>query len=549
MGTIQTKQEAKLIGKSIYLRPIEEGDTKNVVKWRNQEFVRRNFIYQQPFTEQGHRNWLETKVKTGEVVQFIICLKESGLAIGSVYFRDVNQEYKKAEYGIFIGEEEYLGKGYGTEAADLAVTYAFHVLKLHKIMLRLLADNDAARRSYEKAGFHQEAYLQDEVRIQEQYRDIIYMAKMNEEQIKKERFVIIGANEFQNPLIIRAKEKGLETHVFAWEEGAVGKENADYFYPISITEKEAILEECRKLKPVGIASIGSDLAMLTVNYVAEQLGLASNSIACTRVSTNKYLMRKTFEQNGDPSPRYALSEEKEAISHFTYPLIVKPTDRSGSRGIMKIESPSQLEEAIANASHHAFDKKAIVEEFIEGKEYSVEYISYQGEHTFLALTEKFTTGAPHFIETGHREPAIVSQEMLQKVQKVVEHALNSLQVTCGASHSEVMITKDGEVKIVEIGARMGGDCIGSDLVKLSTGYDFVDMVIQTACGKRPQFVKVCKPRPVRIQFLFGQADLEVLEEYKKNQPERICCISEIELFNHEITDSASRYGYYIRYDD
>ena len=91
------------------------------------------------------------------------------------------------------------------------------------------------------------------------------------------KVVIIGANDFQNPLILKAKELGYETHVFAWKDGSVGEKTADYFYPISIVEKDKILEECKKIKPQAIASIGSDLASITVNYLAHELGLPLNN--------------------------------------------------------------------------------------------------------------------------------------------------------------------------------------------------------------------------------------------------------------------------------
>ncbi len=165
-----------LEGDHIYLRCMEDTDTELIVKWRNTDFVRKNFIYQQPFTKEGHQNWVETKVKTGQVVQFIICKKDTDQAIGSVYFRDIDSDAGKAEYGIFIGEPDALGKGYGSETAILAVAYAKEVLHLHKLFLRVFADNQAAIGSYRKAGFEQEAYLKEEVKIQGSYYDIILMA-------------------------------------------------------------------------------------------------------------------------------------------------------------------------------------------------------------------------------------------------------------------------------------------------------------------------------------------------------------------------------------
>lgn len=170
-----------LWGRDIYLRHMTKEDTDLIVKWRNEDFVRKNFIYQKPFTREGHLNWIETMVKTGRVIQFMICTKEKG-PVGSVYLRDIDPAHRRAEYGIFIGEREAQGCGYGTQAAELVVRYSFERLGLHKLMLRVLADNGRARRSYEKAGFVQEAYLKDEVYLEDGYHDVILMAVLNQEK-------------------------------------------------------------------------------------------------------------------------------------------------------------------------------------------------------------------------------------------------------------------------------------------------------------------------------------------------------------------------------
>ncbi|MCM1157260.1 MAG: ATP-grasp domain-containing protein [Bacteroidales bacterium] len=363
------------------------------------------------------------------------------------------------------------------------------------------------------------------------------------------KLVIIGANDFQNQLILKAKDKGYETHVFAWQDGAVGEKTADCFYPISIVEKEKILKECERIKPDGVISIASDLASITVNYVAEKLGLVGNGIESSTISTNKYLMRQAFERGGDPSPKYYCSDEltEEMVAKLKLPLIVKPVDRSGSRGITKITDKAKLREAIRIAKEQSFDKKAVVEEFVEGEEYSVEYVSYKGKHYFLAMTKKYTTGAPHFIETGHMQPSGVEGEQLEQVKAVVEHALNTLGIKYGASHSEVKIDEMGNIRIIEIGGRMGGDCIGSDLVRISTGYDFVEMVIDIACGKEPVFRQVEEPGIAKVHFIMEQEDLLRLRQLKKERPEIIYRISDIEEFSaeHKVVDSSTRYGYYI----
>lgn len=137
----------------IYLRLMESADTDKIITWRNTPRVRDNFIYRKPFTKEGHLNWIRTQIEPGHVVQFMICETVSGRAVGSVYLRDIDQEKRLAEYGIFIGEEDALGKGYATRAARLMISYAFEELALHTVFLRVFADNAGARRSYEKAGF------------------------------------------------------------------------------------------------------------------------------------------------------------------------------------------------------------------------------------------------------------------------------------------------------------------------------------------------------------------------------------------------------------
>ena len=365
----------------------------------------------------------------------------------------------------------------------------------------------------------------------------------------KKKIVIIGANSFQNPLILKARALGYETHVFAWQDGAIGERTADYFYPISIVERDAILEKCKELRPDAVISIGSDLAMLTVNYVAGKLGLPCNSMECTEISTNKYAMRKAFRAAGVPVPGFfeaGADTTAEDLKELKLPVIVKPTDRSGSRGITKVEEWGQLKLALKDSVDNSFEKKAIVEEYLTGPEYSCECISYRGEHHFLAVTKKYTTGAPHFIETGHVQPSGLSEEMLKKVRSVMYPALDALKITDGASHGEFRITPEGDVRIIEIGSRMGGDCIGSDLVPLSTGYDFMEMIVDVACGKEPKIVPKTGPKEARIRFLFTMDDVEEMKQYEKEHPEEIYRISELDLSHlGHVSDSSTRLGYYI----
>ena len=302
---------------------------------------------------------------------------------------------------------------------------------------------------------------------------------------------IVGASYLQKPLVIMAKEMNIETHCFAWEEGAVCKDMVDYFYPISIIEKEQILDKCRKIGIDGITSIASDAAVPTVSFVAEKMGLLSNRYDDALFATNKYEMRKRFIQHDVKCPHFEIVTvvDMPDIDNFRFPVIVKPTDRSGSRGVLKVLHKNQLKEAVARSQAESFSGEAIIEEFISGREVSVETISWEGKHHILAITDKVTTGEPYFVELEHHQPTTFDLNLQEKIRIETRKALTAVGVRVGAGHSEYIITNNNDVYAVEVGARMGGDFIGSDLVYLSTGYDFLKGVIDIALGKfeEPKF--------------------------------------------------------------
>lgn len=141
-------------GPKLSLRFMEEEDFPLIVEWRNKDRIQKNFIYREKFTLEGQRKWKETMIDTGKVVQFMICENAADMRpVGSVYFRDIDLEAGSAEYGILIGEDDAIGKGYGDETAELAVEYAKDVMKLKKLILRVFTYNTPAIRSYEHAGF------------------------------------------------------------------------------------------------------------------------------------------------------------------------------------------------------------------------------------------------------------------------------------------------------------------------------------------------------------------------------------------------------------
>ena len=364
-------------------------------------------------------------------------------------------------------------------------------------------------------------------------------------------FAIIGASYLQKPLVEKAKEMGLYVLCFAWKEGAVCADIADEFYPISIVEKEQILEICKAKKIDGICTIASDVAAPTVAYVAEKMGLPGNSYDAAVRANNKFLMREAFSKAAVPCPKYQMVDDirsLDSISEWEYPLIVKPSDRPGSLGVSLVHNKKDLTTGVAGALEFSFKHQAMVEEYISGREISVEFISYKGIHYPLTITDKVTTGAPHFVELEHHQPADLSETQYAEIYEITRNALDALGITNGASHSEYKITPEGRIAIMEIGGRMGGDFIGSDLVRLSTGYDFLKGAIDVALGEF-DIPALTEHKCAGVYFLCKETErLKSIFDNSQNIPEIVKC----ELNNNElkaVSCSADRSGYLIYQSD
>ncbi len=363
--------------------------------------------------------------------------------------------------------------------------------------------------------------------------------------VQSKTIAIIGASYLQLPLVLKCKELGYKSVCFAYLEGALCKDYCDEFYEISILEKETILKICKEIKIDAILTIASDIAVPTVNFIANSLNLIGNSIASSLVCTNKNKMKDSFKKSGLPIANYIeISESEDLINvqELNYPLIVKPSDRSGSLGVTKITEEGNLLQAFEIAHAHSFNKTVIIEEFIVGKEISVEAISYKGQHNILAYTDKITSGSPHFVELEHHQPSTITIEMKQSIVELLNKAFNSIGIENGASHSEFIIDKNNNLFLNEIGARMGGDFIGSHLVELSTGFDYLKAVIDVSLG-------IFSPAPIKHLAHSGVVFLS-----KKTQ-ERFNSINKSEsvIIEHQtngtisesLTKSADRNGYFI----
>jgi len=318
------------------------------------------------------------------------------------------------------------------------------------------------------------------------------------------KLAVLGASYLQLPLVEKAKELGVQVHCFAWDDGkAACKEVADFFYDISVLEKEAILIHCRRIGIDGILTIATDICVPTIAYIAEMLNLTGNSLECARLTTHKGLMRNCFYDNRIPSPEYILLKlaEDESLNKLKFPAIVKPADRSGSLGVVKVTNGTDLQEAVRQSLSVSFDKTCVVEQYIEGNEVSVETLSWKGKHQIITITDKVVTSEPYFVELAHHQPSQLPEDLQQKIKDISLQVLEATKVKNGASHIELKVNGDGDIYVIEIGSRMGGDFIGSHLVGLSTGFDYLGAVIDVALNQYDEQFEISDTHFSGVYFL------------------------------------------------
>lgn len=311
------------------------------------------------------------------------------------------------------------------------------------------------------------------------------------------KLMILGASVLQIPAIVEAKKMGLYVIAVDMNPNAEGFSYADKKIVVSTTDTEKVLEEARKNKIDGIITIASDRPMTTVAKVAKELDLIGIDEKTAINATNKSKMRDALKAYGVPIPMYFSVENYEqyikaieSLRNKKYKCIVKPADNSGSRGIRLVENYDidQLKKIYDYCKKNSNSGKLVVEEYMQGPEVSVETISKDGTCNVIQITDKLTTGAPYFVEMGHNQPSQLPIDIIEKIKKVSIDANKAVGIENGPSHTEIKVTKDGP-KIVELGARLGGDNITTHLVPYSTGINMVEASIKIALGEEIDITK------------------------------------------------------------
>lgn len=289
-------------------------------------------------------------------------------------------------------------------------------------------------------------------------------------------------------MIRKAKKMGYEVAVIDYDDKAVGIKEADRFYHASTIDIEAVVNAAKNYQPDGITTVQTDMPMRAISAATQVLGLTGISIEAALKATDKEKMILAFEENYVACPWHctlmAGEEIERYINQITYPCILKPVDNSGSRGVSLVREQSGLKEALSHGRKYSRNGSIMIEEYMQGPEVSVEVIMTGGVGHILAVTDKLTTGAPHFVEMGHSQQSQLNHVDISAIKKLAIDALNAVGIQDGPGHVEIILTEQGP-KMVELGARLGGDFITSELVPLSTGVDMLAAVIQLSCGEMP----------------------------------------------------------------
>lgn len=301
--------------------------------------------------------------------------------------------------------------------------------------------------------------------------------------------MILGASILQLPAIKKAKDMGLDVIVVDMNPDAVGfKEDGITKLYISTIDIPRILEAARAYRIDGIMTIATDMPMRSIAVTTSALGLPGISLKTAIKATDKYEMIRAFDEAGVDCPWYhlisSLDELRQVSTVISYPCIMKPIDSSGSRGVHLVESDDELYSSYEYSLQQSRCGKVILEEYLVGDEISVEIIVYKGEVHILQVTDKLTTGKPYFIEIGHSQPSKFLNKDFDQIHQLATRAVKAIGIENGAAHVEMMVTCQGP-RLIELGARLGGDCITSHLVPLSTGIDMVKAVIDIAMGDEP----------------------------------------------------------------
>jgi len=321
--------------------------------------------------------------------------------------------------------------------------------------------------------------------------------------------MIVGAGPFQVPGIRKAQALGYTVVANDGNPDAPGLKLADYGYHLDLKDVEGCIRVARQHAVKGVLTVAAEAAIPTVAAVASTLGLPGVSLASAEIAVDKSRMRDCFDRFNVPSPRWkqcaSLTEAAAAACELGWPVVVKPPDSAGSRGVSLLERPGDVVAGYAKALEHSRRGTVLVEEFMPGVEISCEAFVYRGEVCILGLSDKVRTRPPYLLDTTVLFPSDHPKAVQERACAVARRAIRATGIDMATVHMELMVN-DGDVKVVELAARGAGFRVFTDIVPWVTGVDTVEQLIRLSVGEQPDFT-VTQSRAAVLRFPEAEAGI------------------------------------------
>lgn len=315
---------------------------------------------------------------------------------------------------------------------------------------------------------------------------------------KQKKILILGGLRYLIPLIQTAHELGYYVITCDYLPNNIAHKYSDEYYNVSIIDKEAVLQLAKKIKIDGILSFAVDPGVLTVAYVCDKLGLPGNPYRSIQILQNKDLFRKFLEENNFNVPQSggysSLEEALSDISRFQWPVIVKPVDSAGSKGVRRINKVEEIEEAIIHALQYSHSHRFIIEEFIEHQGYSSDSdaFSINGELKFISFSDqRFDNRASNpYTPSAFSWPSSMPLERQKELAGEIQRLLSLLHMNTSIYNIETRVGTNGKAYIMEVSPRGGGNRL-SELLRYVTGTDLIKNAILASVGEDIPVLEPC----------------------------------------------------------
>lgn len=343
------------------------------------------------------------------------------------------------------------------------------------------------------------------------------------------KILLLGGANTQIPSILTAKKMGYYTITCDYLPDNPGHKFADEYHNVSTTDKEAVLALARELQIDGILAYATDVAAATAAYVSEAMGFPTSPYKSVDILTNKDKFRAFLEENGFCTPRArgysSVEEAKKDLENFKFPVMVKPVDSAGSKGVARMDDASQLEELVENALQYSRCKRFIIEEYVEKYRYQIagDGFSVDGKLVFRCFAnEHFSNkAASPYVPIGESFPYDMPKEVHEKVHAEIQRLLTLLDMKTQAYNFDIRIDKDYNVYLMEVGPRNGGNMI-AQVIEKATGIPFVEYMLKAAMGEDCSELKMVEPEGFWSCYILHTLKegnfkrIEYTDEIKKN---------------------------------